>query len=70
MQIQKFYFELIEFFNQVNVSSGNIDVSFIWIDIKNIKYIFPTQIPYFHYIYYNIYYKLWIIKHRFISIIY
>lgn len=50
MQIQKFYFELIEFFNQVNVSSGNIDVSFIWIDIKNIKYIFPTQISYFHYI--------------------
>lgn len=29
MQIQKFYFELIAFFNQVNISSNNIDVSFI-----------------------------------------
>lgn len=29
MQIQKFYFELIEFFNQINISSNNINVSFI-----------------------------------------
>lgn len=29
MQIQKFYFELIEFFNQINISTNNINVSFI-----------------------------------------
>lgn len=41
--IQKFYFELIKFFNQVNVSS-DIDVLFIWINIKYILLKFFTSI--------------------------